>query len=61
MSRIKYSIGKIYILRDVDETDIKAKFIEIDRDGYYVFKITTRSSELEEFWTKVPEENVFEK
>ena len=57
----QYQIGKIYVLRDVDDSgkDINGKFVELDREGYYVFKITTRTSELEEFCTKRPEENVF--
>lgn len=61
MRKNKYVIGKIYVLKDVDETDINGKLVDIDREGYYVFKVTTRSSELEEFSTKVPEENVFER
>lgn len=56
-------MGRIYVLRDVDDTgnDIQGKVVDFNREGYYVFKVTTRTSDLDEFSTKRPEENVFEK
>lgn len=55
-----YVIGKLYTLIDVDESvkEIRGRLEEIDPEGYYIFIITTRKCDTEEFWTKVPEQNV---
>lgn len=55
-------IGKIYTLKNMNQDaegnpipgDLRAKLIEINNENYYVFKVTTRNSELDEFATRVP-------
>jgi hypothetical protein len=47
--------GKLFTLKEMDEgRDLRARFVEINYDGYYVFKITSTNTELDEFLTKTP-------
>jgi hypothetical protein len=49
-------LGKAYTLKGIDERgiDLKGKLIDITLDGSYVFKITTKDTQWEEFSTKIP-------
>lgn len=55
-------IGKTYTLKGKGENgiDLKGKLIDINLDGTYKFKITTKETELDEFWTKVPNDGDIE-
>lgn len=47
-------IGKTFSLSGVEANKIlKGKFVHIDKEGYYIFKITS-PSEWEEFMTRDP-------
>ena len=62
-------IGKLFTLKamGVDQDgnntgeNLKARLIDINREGYYVFKVTTPKSELDEFSTRVPNDGDVEK
>lgn len=55
-------IGKLFTLvkMEVDDEgndtgkDLRGRLMDIDHEGYYVFKVTTPRSQLEEFKTRVP-------
>lgn len=53
-----YIIGRTYALTGCEMDGTRGRLTEITFDGYYVFKITTKGSDIEELMTKVPEENV---
>jgi uncharacterized protein (DUF2147 family) len=48
--------GKTFILKGIGENgeDLKGKLFNIDKEGYYVFKITTQNSIYEEYMTRDP-------
>jgi hypothetical protein len=49
-------IGQIYNLKDVGGVgiDLRGKFVDIDKEGYYKFMITTHNSEYEEYMSRDP-------
>lgn len=55
-------IGKMYTLKNMNQDeegnpipgDLRAKLVDITVERAYVFKVTTRNSELEEFSTRIP-------
>ncbi len=57
-------IGKIYDIFITEGIDpnvgelLRGKLFDIDMEGYYCFKITTRNSEIDEYQTKRPLEDV---
>jgi hypothetical protein len=48
--------GKIFTLKGIGEDgkDLKGKLFNIDKEGYYVFKITTHNTIYEEYMTRDP-------
>lgn len=48
--------GKLYTIKGIGEKgeDLKSKFISIDKEGYYIFKITSHNTNLEEYMTRNP-------
>lgn len=55
-----YQLGKSYTLKGIGEKgeDLRGKFFEVDHENNFKFQITSRNTELEEFWTKRPSEDV---
>lgn len=49
-------IGKLFTLKSEGENDedLRAKLVDIDKEGMYVFQMTQASSELEEISCKRP-------
>ena len=54
----KFILNKIYTFKNSEVKGLRGKLFLIDLEGYYCFKITTRNSEIEEFWTKTPIDDV---
>jgi hypothetical protein len=49
-------IGKLFLLlkEDEDGSDLKAKLVDIDKEGMYVFRMTQSTSHYEEVSCKKP-------
>lgn len=48
--------GNIFNLKGIGEEgiDIRGKFTDIDHEGYYVFRITSQNTDIEEYLTRAP-------
>lgn len=62
-SKDRKLVGKLFTLKDmevddegkpVEQGDLRARLVDINHEGYYVFKVTTKNSNIEEFSTRVP-------
>lgn len=62
-------IGKLYTLKNMNQDgegnpipgDLRAKLVDITIENAYIFKVTTRNSELDEFSTRIPNDGDIEK
>ena len=51
----KIKKGTVYTLTvPFEKRELRGKFIEKNFDGYYVFKITNRDTDIDEYLTKTP-------
>lgn len=48
--------GKLFTLKGIGENgvDLKGKLVDIDKEGYYIFRITTHNTDYEEYMTRNP-------
>ena len=48
--------GDIFTLKGIGENgvDLRGKFVHIDKEGYYIFRITSQNTGYEEYMTKDP-------
>lgn len=48
--------GQIFTLKGIGEAgiDLRGKFKDIDKEGYYIFQITSHNTEYEEYMTLAP-------
>ena len=55
-----YEVGKIYTIEDPTEEGLsyRGRLEMVDHEGYYIFRVTTKDCDIEEFSTRVPEEDV---
>ena len=56
-------IGEIFTLKGIGEnsSNLRGKLIDIDKEGYYRFHITSHNSEYEEYLTRAPNAGEIEK